>query len=102
MPLGRPTAVATLSRSADGYWRTGRRSAGSGVPIRIQPGTGLYRSSKFSWLMLVVIVVVFLIVFNWNWARGPVSRIASAQLHRTVRIDGDIRAMCLAKVQTGA
>ena len=49
------------------------------------------RWAMASWLMLVVIVVVFLVVFDWNWARGPVSRIASAQLHRDVRIDGDLK-----------
>ncbi len=43
-----------------------------------------------SWLALCVLVVLFLLIFDWNWARGPISRLASAQLNRTVRIDGDL------------
>jgi uncharacterized protein involved in outer membrane biogenesis len=44
-----------------------------------------------AWLLLVVAVIVFLLVFDWNWLRGPASRFASAQLHREVRIDGNLR-----------
>lgn len=43
-----------------------------------------------AWVALSVAVIVFLIVFDWNWARGPIGRIASAQLQRTVSIDGDL------------
>lgn len=41
-------------------------------------------------LLLIVAVVVFLVIFDWNWLRGPVSRVASAALHREVRIEGDL------------
>ena len=34
---------------------------------------------------LLSLVVAFLVIFDWNWARGPVSRFASAQLQRPVR-----------------
>ena len=42
------------------------------------------------WIALSVALIVFLVVFDWNWARGPIGKIASAQLQRTVRIDGDL------------
>jgi uncharacterized protein involved in outer membrane biogenesis len=42
------------------------------------------------WIALSIAVIIFLVVFDWNWARGPISRIASAQLQRTVSIDGDL------------
>lgn len=42
------------------------------------------------WLALIAAMVIFLIVFDWNWARGPISRFASAQLNRTVAIEGDL------------
>lgn len=40
---------------------------------------------------LFVAVIVLLVVFDWNWMRGPVGRIASAQLNRKVEIVGDLR-----------
>jgi uncharacterized protein involved in outer membrane biogenesis len=42
------------------------------------------------WITLSVALIVFLVVFDWNWARGPIGKIASAQLQRTVSIDGDL------------
>ncbi len=42
------------------------------------------------WLALSLLVIVILVIFDWNWARGPISKIASAQLQRTVSIDGDL------------
>lgn len=41
-------------------------------------------------LLLIVAVIAFLVIFDWNWLRGPVSRVASSLLHREVRIDGDL------------
>jgi hypothetical protein len=41
-------------------------------------------------LAVIAAIVVFLVIFDWNWLRGPVSRIASGALHRTVRIEGDL------------
>ncbi len=40
---------------------------------------------------LFAAVVAFLVIFDWNWMRGPVGRIASAQLNRKVEIVGDLR-----------
>ncbi len=44
-----------------------------------------------AWILLTVALIVFLVIFDWNWARGPIGRMASAQLQRTVRIDGDLK-----------
>jgi uncharacterized protein involved in outer membrane biogenesis len=41
-------------------------------------------------LLLIAAVIVFLVIFDWNWLRGPVARIASGALHREVRIAGDL------------
>jgi hypothetical protein len=40
--------------------------------------------------LIVLAVVIFAMVFQWNWLRGPVSRYASARLHRQVQIHGDL------------
>lgn len=40
---------------------------------------------------LFVVVVAFLVIFDWNWLRGPIGSIASAQLNRKVEIVGDLR-----------
>ncbi|MEO8811699.1 MAG: AsmA family protein [Caulobacteraceae bacterium] len=39
---------------------------------------------------LLLAIVVFLLVFQWNWLRGPIARIASGRLHRQVTITGNL------------
>lgn len=39
---------------------------------------------------LIAAVVIFLLVADWNWLRGPISRYASAKMHREVVIAGDL------------
>ncbi|MGR4866901.1 AsmA family protein [Caulobacter sp. LARHSG274] len=41
--------------------------------------------------VLFAAIILFLLVFDWNWLRGPVSRLASARLNRQVVIAGDLR-----------
>jgi uncharacterized protein involved in outer membrane biogenesis len=41
--------------------------------------------------LLFAAIVVFLVLFDWNWFRGPVGRLASVRLHREVVIAGDLR-----------
>jgi uncharacterized protein involved in outer membrane biogenesis len=41
-------------------------------------------------LLLVAAVVLFLLIFDWNWFRGPLSRIVSDRLNREVHITGDL------------
>lgn len=40
--------------------------------------------------LLVVAIIVFLLLFQWNWLRGPIGRLASARLDREVRLVGDL------------
>ncbi|MBW8860385.1 MAG: AsmA family protein, partial [Caulobacter sp.] len=40
---------------------------------------------------LFAAIILFLLVFDWNWLRGPVGRLASARLNRQVVIAGDLR-----------
>jgi uncharacterized protein involved in outer membrane biogenesis len=42
-------------------------------------------------ILLTAAIVIFLVLFDWNWFRGPVGRMASARLHREVVITGDLR-----------
>ena len=42
-------------------------------------------------ILLTAAIVVFLVIFDWNWFRGPVGRLASAKLNREVVITGDLR-----------
>jgi uncharacterized protein involved in outer membrane biogenesis len=44
---------------------------------------------------LVVAIVAFLYWFNWDRARGPIARFASARLYRTVSIDGHLKVHLL-------
>lgn len=41
-------------------------------------------------LTLAAVVVAFLVLFDWNWFKPTVERIAGARLARVVRIDGDL------------
>ncbi|MEO6377474.1 MAG: AsmA family protein [Caulobacteraceae bacterium] len=45
----------------------------------------------------VLLIVLFLMLFDWDWVRGPIARYASAQIHRSVRIDGHLRVHLLTK-----
>ncbi|MFZ0269212.1 AsmA family protein [Caulobacter sp.] len=42
-------------------------------------------------IVLTAAIVVFLVLFDWNWFRGPLGRVASARLNREVVITGDLR-----------
>ena len=41
--------------------------------------------------LLVIALAILIAVWDWNWFRGPLARIASARMHREVTIDGDLR-----------
>ena len=36
-------------------------------------------------------IAILVAIWDWNWFRGPVARIASARMHRQVTITGDLR-----------
>jgi uncharacterized protein involved in outer membrane biogenesis len=38
--------------------------------------------------VLVLAIPILIAIWDWNWFRGPVARIASARMHREVTIDG--------------
>ena len=44
---------------------------------------------------IVLLLVIFLWLFQWDWLRGPISRFASAKIHREVRIDGHLKVHLL-------
>ena len=46
-------------------------------------------------VLLIVAIVLFLSQENWNWARGPIARFASARTGRDIRLEGDLRAHLL-------
>lgn len=45
-------------------------------------------------------LVGFLLLFDWNWARGPIARWASATWDRDIRIDGDLDVALLSLTPT--
>jgi uncharacterized protein involved in outer membrane biogenesis len=44
---------------------------------------------------LILALILFLWLVNWNMLRGPIGRYASAQLHRHVELDGDLKVHLL-------
>jgi uncharacterized protein involved in outer membrane biogenesis len=40
--------------------------------------------------VLVLAVGILIAIWDWNWFRGPLARIASARMHREVTITGDL------------
>ena len=40
--------------------------------------------------VVILAIVGFLVVFDWNWLRGPIGGLASAQLRRTVVLAGEL------------
>lgn len=42
--------------------------------------------------VLAIGIAVLVAVWDWNWLRGPIERLASARLHRPVTITGDLNA----------
>ena len=41
--------------------------------------------------LLVIALAILIAVWDWNWFRGPLARMASARIHREVTIDGDLK-----------
>ncbi|HKR87511.1 MAG TPA: AsmA family protein [Phenylobacterium sp.] len=41
--------------------------------------------------LLVIAVAILIAVWDWNWFRGPLARVASARMHREVTISGDLK-----------
>ena len=49
---------------------------------------------------LILLLVIFLWLFQWDWLRGPISKFASAKIHREVRIDGHLKVHLLTLTPT--
>lgn len=41
-------------------------------------------------VIVAVAIAILIAIWDWNWFRGPVSRLASARMHREVTIAGDL------------
>lgn len=71
---------------------------GSEPPPPAEPprtGSRLGRAIAVVLGVLAVALAIFLLLFNWDWLRGPIARMASARLHRQVRIEGHLRVHLL-------
>ena len=53
------------------------------------PKRGSSHFGIISVVLLVAAVILFLLIFDWNWFRPPLARIASDRLNREVAIQGD-------------
>lgn len=89
-PIVRPAAVAlapTATRVGD--WRD-RWMASEYAPATLaRPGPAQYWTAGV-FVGLIVGMIAFLAWFDWNYLRGPISRIASERLDREVEIQGDL------------
>jgi uncharacterized protein involved in outer membrane biogenesis len=71
------------------HWRDAR--ARLGAPRLRRPSRKAMTWTSAVVGLLVIAVAVLTAVWDWNWFRGPVARIASARMHRQVTISGDLR-----------
>lgn len=88
------SAPAPARRSAAGGRRVrDRLSALRRRPPPLSPSgrRTLARVGGLLALAVAALVALFM-VWDWNWMRGPVERLASARLHRQVTIGGDLNA----------
>lgn len=89
-PLVRPAAVALAPATTRvGGWRD-RWMASEYAPATVaRPGPAQYWTAGV-FVGLIVAIIAFLAWFDWNYLRGPISRIASERLDREVEIQGDL------------
>ncbi|HEV2363970.1 MAG TPA: AsmA family protein [Caulobacteraceae bacterium] len=80
--MQRSLAIAPGAETPHPKKRAGR-PGGPGHPVR----TAL----AIIGAALVAAIALFVIFFQWNWLRPPLAAWLSAQLHRPVRIEGDLR-----------
>jgi len=89
-PAGRAGARRPLQRAGSwtqDHWRAARERL-----ARTPPKTRRALTWTGASLGLLVIAVSILIaIWDWNWFRGPVARMASARMHREVAINGDLK-----------
>jgi len=68
-----------------------RRLSPAGVrrPVRF-PGERPAWRGLTALALFTLAVIIFLVIFDWNWFRGPLARVASYKLNREVGILGDL------------
>jgi len=71
------------------HWRAARARLGQ-THIRRPSRTALTWTGGVLGLLAIALAIL-IAVWDWNWFRGPVSRIASARMHRAVSIEGDLK-----------
>ena len=97
-PVHTPTDVAPAQDGSPGAWRKPDPHGAEGAPPserRRERLIGVGRLVGGIVGALVLLLVIFLALFNWDWLRGPIGRMASKQMHREVRIDGHLRVHLL-------
>jgi hypothetical protein len=68
-----------------------RRLAPAGVHLpHGPPGERAAWRGLASLTLFTLAVIIFLVIFDWNWFRGPLARVASYKLNREVGIIGDL------------
>lgn len=89
-PIVRPAAVALAPATTRvGGWRD-RWMASEYAPATLaRPGPAQYWTAGVL-VSLIVALIAFLAWFDWNYLRGPISRIASERLDREVEIQGNL------------
>jgi uncharacterized protein involved in outer membrane biogenesis len=77
------------------WWDSTRERIGG---ARLAPPTFKPPSRKtMAWTggvlaVIAVVIAVLVAIWDWNWFRGPIERMASARMHRQVTIAGDLNA----------
>ena len=59
-------------------------------PVRQRPPAPARRGLALFLVSAVVLASLFIALFQWNWLRGPLAAAISTQIHRPVRIAGDL------------
>jgi AsmA family protein len=92
-PARRPETAQRRPLSRAGTWTrehwTATRERLSHVRLKRPSRKALYWSGGIA-ATIAIAVAILIAVWDWNWFRGPVERIASARMHRTVEITGDL------------
>ena len=71
------------------HWRTTRDRLGGGHIRRPSRRAMTWTGGILA--LLVIALAILVAVWDWNWFRGPVARLASARMHREVTITGDLK-----------
>ena len=65
-------------------------TAESRIPFRLPAYRPWHPWALAVLAVFVMLVIFFAFIFQWNWLKGPIERVASRDTGRTVLIDGDL------------